>query len=236
MNAHIMPTQCIVVKEEPIEIKQEVVCETIIPEISNASSYVTENLVRNEPQSKIDALIAEKSKLIADYLSVKSDNQRIYYELQKKDEIILQHDNTQKELNTLVSALKNKVEELKIKDKQNVSAEKDLSEQLARTKEQLSAQSKESDETKKKIDSLLKKNKVLQARINQIQTGINPNRPDREENLFDVDYIVDHKIKYKKRYFLIRWEGFGKETDSWEPEKNVKHLQIYRDYLKKKNI
>lgn len=232
MNAHIMPEQPIFVKNEPIEI--EIKQEKDGGEVNNpvAVNGVTDSGA-NEFQSKIDSLAAEKTKLIADLLSLKADNQRIYYESQKKDALLQQTKINQKEEKAKFEEV---IDALKIKVMQNEVTENDLIQKLALTERQLLETKKENDENTIKADRLFKENRVLQARIKQIQTCATPKPVERavepEQKLFAVDHILDHKIKYKKRQFLVRWDGFDETHDTWEPEKNVKHLKVYRNYLK----
>lgn len=37
-------------------------------------------------------------------------------------------------------------------------------------------------------------------------------------DLFEVDKIIDKKIKNKEVHYKVHWKGFGDEEDSWEPE------------------
>jgi hypothetical protein len=40
-----------------------------------------------------------------------------------------------------------------------------------------------------------------------------------------VDSVLDTRESYGKRMYLVRWEGFTKEHDSWEPETNLENAQ-----------
>lgn len=42
---------------------------------------------------------------------------------------------------------------------------------------------------------------------------------DQEE--FEVEKIMDHKLVRRKEYFLIRWRGYSAFEDSWEPLENL---------------
>jgi chromobox protein 5 len=40
-----------------------------------------------------------------------------------------------------------------------------------------------------------------------------------------VDSVLDTRKSKGKRMFLVRWEGFTREHDSWEPEENLENAQ-----------
>lgn len=42
-----------------------------------------------------------------------------------------------------------------------------------------------------------------------------------EDDIYEVDKLVDHQIKGKVRYFLVRWKGFSETHDTWEKESNL---------------
>ncbi len=58
------------------------------------------------------------------------------------------------------------------------------------------------------------------------------------EEYYDVDYIVDHRIKgrkHKTREFHVHWLGYNQEQDTWEPEESLQYteaLQAYKTYRK----
>lgn len=54
---------------------------------------------------------------------------------------------------------------------------------------------------------------------------------DGEEE-WEVEDILQHCVRGKTTQYLVRWKGFGREHDMWEPEKNLIHakskLQAYK--------
>lgn len=42
-----------------------------------------------------------------------------------------------------------------------------------------------------------------------------------------------HTLRNGKHEFLVRWHGFGKEGDTWEPEENLKGTDILTRFLNK---
>ena len=54
----------------------------------------------------------------------------------------------------------------------------------------------------------------------QRREGVEPLEPvevDGEEE-WEVERILDEVESHGKRKFLVRWEGFTAESDTWEPE------------------
>ena len=50
-------------------------------------------------------------------------------------------------------------------------------------------------------------------------------------NNYMVDSVLEHKMVDGRRYYLVRWDGFGKEDDSWEPVENLRGTQALKDYV-----
>lgn len=46
--------------------------------------------------------------------------------------------------------------------------------------------------------------------------------PDGEDS-FEVDAVLDTRLRYKKRQFLIRWLGYDSSHDTWEPIECLKY-------------
>ena len=79
----------------------------------------------------------------------------------------------------------------------------------------------------------------------RLQEGIRPWHASpclwiSEERIFEwclplqVEEILDSRGRGRNVEYLVRWEGFGEEEDSWEPAKNLKQSQDVIDrYLGK---
>uniref|UniRef100_A0A914VSF8 Chromo domain-containing protein n=1 Tax=Plectus sambesii TaxID=2011161 RepID=A0A914VSF8_9BILA len=54
------------------------------------------------------------------------------------------------------------------------------------------------------------------------------------EEVYVVRKIVDHNpLGFCKSNHLVRWEGYGKEDDTWEPDTNLVHLDVFKSYIAK---
>ena len=43
-----------------------------------------------------------------------------------------------------------------------------------------------------------------------------------ENQLFEVDEILDHKINDFQIQMLVKWKGSGEDENSWEPHQGLK--------------
>lgn len=226
------------VKKEANAIKQEVT-ETVsaVQPQSNSSANVLE--------SKINALSSEKDKLIGDFLALKSENQRMHFDFKHKKRLEqkLSADLSfcKNENKSLVNDLNNcNIELEKVKaDKTQIESKLKQQQATIEVLEQQQNQQKASyNDLKKQCDRLSKENKTTTARIKQIQsaTAAAAVSANSNQNDYAVEKIIDHKKKYHKNYFLVRWDGFTSKDDTWEPENNLKHLSVYKKYIKGKSI
>lgn len=85
---------------------------------------------------------------------------------------------------------------------------------------------------------LKKRNETLtaQAQIrDQIALGppLSPPENNDHDQRFGVNRIIKHKLIKNARQFLVRWEGYGRRDDTWEPEENLKDVVIFKNYVRK---
>lgn len=59
---------------------------------------------------------------------------------------------------------------------------------------------------------------------------------EEEEAEYEVKDIVGHKMERGISYFLIRWKGYTKDDDTWEPEDTLNCPEIIDKYKKKQAI
>lgn len=96
----------------------------------------------------------------------------------------------------------------------------------------------------KEISKLKKQNSILVARLKQAESGISQkeeiNKHDDQEKpevgVYEVERLLDHKMQKNKRLFLVRWKGFDKEHDTWEPESNLNCPAVLHSYIMKNKI
>ncbi|XP_034489625.1 M-phase phosphoprotein 8 [Drosophila innubila] len=55
---------------------------------------------------------------------------------------------------------------------------------------------------------------------------------DNEGTEFEVEAIIGHKTKRGESFFLVRWKGYGKDADSWEPEAELNCDDLIEEYRK----
>jgi len=68
----------------------------------------------------------------------------------------------------------------------------------------------------------------LRNRTNAINTSIEPN--EENDDIFEVERILDFETRGRKRWYYIKWKGYGEEDNSWEPEKNIIDKTMLAEY------
>ena len=68
-----------------------------------------------------------------------------------------------------------------------------------------------------------------------MSSEISPNKSsasDDEEPFYEVEKIVGRRIKFGKVEYLLKWKGFPKKYNSWEPEENLECIELISEYGK----
>lgn len=174
----------------------------------------------------------EKKKLVDACVAMKTENQKLTFNLKKKSD----------ECVKLATGMKNLNEEV-ITKTENV---KKLIFDLNQTKLEFAEEKRKYEQ---KISGLVHENKALIAREKQFKNEIvqnvhkdeahlkNANKNSMDENnanVYEVAKLLDDKMIGKVRYFLVRWKGFTSKDDTWENESNLMCPSILSKYLQKK--
>lgn len=155
----------------------------------------------------------EKLKLLEAFASLKTENQKLTFDLKKKNEECVK----------------------------SISLNQAMKEELVATKAIVTELQTKITECERTNSELSHENRILSARTKQIQTGITKQK-DRKENrigeenndIYEVEKLIDDKKIGKIRYFLVRWKGYEPSDDSWERESNLKCAAILKKYLQTK--
>lgn len=120
-----------------------------------------------------------------------------------------------------------------------------LNKQNEKKQNELSALKKKCTDDNDIIQNLRDENERLLLRLKQIesegseestQTQNTPKYEDSkdDQNVYEVDKIIGEKTIKRKKYYLVRWKGFDKEHDSWEPSRNLKCKEVLQAYEQSK--
>lgn len=178
-----------------------------------------------------ELLKAEKVNLITEIDSLKSENQHVNFQLNEH---------------------KNELTKVKMEYEQNILKFNreiaKISSDLKIAESEISKLKKEHLEEKaigkKAIDKLVAEERILSARVKQIQSCTHLNVPhnnehtldenDGTENIYEAEKLIADEMTGKTRYYLVRWKGYGREDDTWEKEQNLSCPAILDEYKKRK--
>lgn len=168
--------------------------------------------------------------LIDEIVKLKSENQHVCFELNKKSmeltKIKKENEEKVQQLNeeiAMISSKLNAVEAEAIKFKKIVHIQQAVD--------------------KKNIADLTNEKKVLTARIKQLQSGALLNSSNAKEkccnddpdpDVFEVDKVLADKLVGKTRYYLVSWKGYTSKDDTWEKSSNLYCPSILEEYNKSK--
>lgn len=190
--------------------------ETLVARTENQTNA---DLNRKQATSN-EVASKEKQRLMETIVSLKTQNQKITFDLKTK----------QKECVKLI-AEKSVLEQGAIETSAKITKlELDLSHLKTESDHKL-------NQYKRKAFDLNQQNQTLSARIKQLQSAMAQNSQienKTENNIYEVEKIIDEKKVGKMQYYLVRWKGFGANDDTWEKEANLMCPTILKDYLRDK--
>lgn len=206
-----------------IKIKTErSVCQNLGIKTEKRAS---QNHQQTKSSTKTDgstSFVQEKGKLLDTLTNLKSENQKLTFDLKKKSD----------EVNTLKRENENLVQKALFMTTKANDLKSDLSQ----------AQSKlvqKNAEHKNQIANLTHQNKLLSAQLNQLKTSAadanDHDANNSHNNEYEVERLLDDEMDGNVRYYLVRWKGYpSKHHDTWERESNLECPEILKQYEAKK--
>lgn len=184
-----------------------------------AKSQPYNDCVQKKEQASSEEIAYDKQKMIDQYITLKTENQKTAFNLKQK------HD----------ECLKLKSDNDMLKREAVIAADKiiDLESDIANLKTEFAKKNLEYDQ---KVSDLRTQNQIMSARVKQFQAGISQNDlNDSDKNepdtIYEVEKLLHHKMEGNERYFLVRWKGFSSKDDTWERESNLMCPTILKKYL-----
>lgn len=201
-----------------------------------------------EKSHKFDLLALEKTnmeKLHAEQINSMSD-QLNTLQIERED---LKTQYSKKESEDGIY-LKKKSREFDLLVSEKLKMEKLHAEQLNSMSDQLNALQIETKNLKKEYSkkeseniTLSHENQMLKARVKQLQTShrqtINENETaqtnsENQPATYEMEKIVDHKIKKDGLHFRVRWKGYSTKDDTYEHESSL--MCTLCEYKKNMNL
>lgn len=188
-------------------------------------------------------------KLINELLSANEENQRLYFNFKKQGERMKQLSDQIFTIETINAELKEQLatlshDKIEMTNKiNNISSEL----QAANTEiEQLRSKTSEQDG---RIKVLVQENNSLRACTNQlrqqtikqhdenaiqqsIEKPTNKKKRKMNEDVYEVENILNHKLVNNERFYLIRWKNYDPSFDTWEKESDLSCPKILKNYFK----
>lgn len=161
----------------------------------------------------------EKKNLVEKIVSLKSENQNIVLELRNIKTENATHISSNQKLIAKCNTLSADLEALKRKHSDFIS---------------------KTNETEKQLSDLVHEKKLLLARINQLETGIEQQHQQTTNkkplapanDVYEVEKIIAQKKINGVMHYKIHWKGYNKTHDSWEKETNLKCPRIINAFKK----
>lgn len=178
--------------------------------------FLTEDVECLNLGQQLDKLKDEKNQMIQNILTLKDENQKMHYELQN---IVRENEKIRSNFESQIN---------------------DLKQQLSKCTEKCKRLETEKNENGKNISRLNRENSITNAKVKQLER-YSEGRPAREnessdEESFEVEAILGHKMERRKRKFFIKWKHFSANHNSWVQEKNLNCAEVLNAYLKSKNL
>lgn len=189
-----------------------------------------------EPKVQLEAIESDESrdvasadahrKLFEEHMKTKANNSAMFFDLQKKNEMIA---SLQAQNESLYGQLKS------LKDENKVLME-------------------ESQKANADAKALKNENNRLTAVVKQLRKGIEGNERNAslggelagrandeiidqsDSDVFEVEKLLNHRKRKGKTQYLVRWVGFGSSEDCWINENDLNCAALLKEYRNQKSL
>ena len=69
-------------------------------------------------------------------------------------------------------------------------------------------------------------------RARQDMKRLRDSKDEHNDEVYEVETILDHRMKGIKKEYLVKWKGFSSKDNTWEPESNFRDDDIVKKYWK----
>lgn len=197
-------------------------------------------------QAKYNQAVYELQQSKEDLQSLRSEKDILLQQIQNNSKLINAIESDKQALTLQLQVANEKVKVLEQEKVGLIMENEKSNERLNDLQQKNSKMQKDSQVSTSKTQHLRKQNRVLGAKVKQIQYGVEQNsRFNQEQNnesestdseVFEVKKILAHKYVGEARHFLVRWKSFDPSEDSWVAEKHLTCPSILNAYLKKAKI
>lgn len=82
------------------------------------------------------------------------------------------------------------------------------------------------------METMSKKSKKIKDNIIEVAAPPSDEEVDADDNEddYEVEDIVAHKVEKKKKLYLVKWKNYGSESNTWEPESGLSCPEIIQKY------
>ena len=63
--------------------------------------------------------------------------------------------------------------------------------------------------------------------------GMDASTGYKGDDVYEVEKLVDRRIRWRRKEYKVRWNGWPPEWDTWEPEKNINDPELMAAYDRK---
>lgn len=176
-------------------------------------------------------LVEEKNLIINKYIKLKKEYQSLFFKYKEK---CSENDRIKGELTSF------QVENARLnKQLADHGENKNIETKCIMSEKNIDSTQIISTEIKPQIDSLSVKQESIESTNNSMMVNITDRKrvckPQRKPKTpiveYEIEKIVDHRVRAKKREFLVQWKNYSAKHNSWSKEADLNCTQLLAEYF-----